>query len=188
MRKWILLLLMLPVAAIGQRWIKPQRIDTDTIKVRRMAQIGTWYLPMTDGTAGQVLTTDGGGVARWDSVPYVALSRVDVVKYEDVSSEYDPLMTIPAGWLLQNIIIRSTWGTVGAQLSCGTKSGADDIFQSVAINNIDPTYNPEGITVISVNRLFSLESQTSVNLNEVSDEDNWNGMECDVYLQTIKIK
>ena len=79
---------MLPVATIGQRWIKPQRIDTDTIKVRRMAQLGgTWYLPMTDGTAGQVLTTDGGGVARWDSVPYMeyADSLSSMVAYRTAS-------------------------------------------------------------------------------------------------------
>lgn len=70
MRKWIVLLILLPAVSFGQRWIKPQRVDADTIMVKRMAKIGVWYLPLTDGTAGQVLTTNGGGVARWDSVPY----------------------------------------------------------------------------------------------------------------------
>lgn len=156
---------------------------------------GTYkYVNLRTGPDGSGLPPGSqvGQVPVWNGSAWVpgqpAQSRVDVVKYEDVSSEYHPLMTIPAGWLLQNMIIRSTYGSFGAQLSCGTKSGADDIFQSVAINNIDPTYNPEGITVVPVGRLFSIESQTSVYLGQVSDEDNWNGMICDIYLQMIKIK
>lgn len=64
----IVVLFMLPIMTLGQRWLKPQRIDADTGIFKNVAKVGSYYLPVTSGTAGQVLTTGGGSTASWQSV------------------------------------------------------------------------------------------------------------------------
>ena len=64
----IVVLFMLPLMTLGQRWLKPQRIDADTGIFKNVAKVGSYYLPVTSGTARQVLTTNGGSVASWQAV------------------------------------------------------------------------------------------------------------------------
>jgi hypothetical protein len=153
------------------------------------------YVNLRTGPGGTALPPgeQAGDILRWNGSAWLPVAPselgigLQVVKYQDLSSEWDPAMKIPAGRILHSIIFKATYGDAPCQLSGGTDAGKDDVFQSCAISGIDPEYNPEGLTTIVVNKLVSATTEKDVVINTVAVSDYWSGSVFDVYLIMIPL-
>ena len=106
-RQVTFILLLIPSLVIGQRYLKPQRVDADTVRVAKQMKVGTYFMPLNNGTVGQVLTTDGSGNASWNST---------------VTTETDPVWTADSSSYYKKRVIDYLLGLKENKITAGTSS------------------------------------------------------------------
>lgn len=138
----------------GQRYLKPQRIDADTGYIKRMMRIGGYYLPITDGAAGQALITNGSGIVTWDTV---TIDTTHFLHTSDLSTyvKYD---SMPFKYSGTNTIQRS-----GGNVGIGTTSPKSTLEIDGSLSTV-PLYVDSsdvatyGITNLHANIIYNSES------------------------------
>lgn len=100
----------------------------------------TITLPPDDGTAGQVLQTDGSGVTTWTTVATAATVTVDTTTINFGDTSPIAMFTLPANAVVDevDVIIDTAFNDVAAQLSIGI-SGTPAKFMSAGANYLAGT-------------------------------------------------
>jgi len=134
-----------------------------------------------------------GDIMQWNGSAWVPVQpgeiMNDVREFLAVHAGAQPAISVPAGYMLVSLTFAASTGSADvAQLSAGTTNAGYNIFQSRAIDVRNVVYNPEGITVIEVNRVFSLVQATPVYLTAVGAGDAWNGIVFDLYIVLKALK
>lgn len=94
------------------------------------------------------------------------------------SADFTSSNVLAPGYTIQLIVIENLSLTPG-QLSCGTTSGANNVFSSEPIKE-------NGLTTIPVNKTFSLTDFTSLYFNAGQSGDTW--VTINAYIVLLKIK
>jgi hypothetical protein len=92
----------------------------------------TYDLPLTDGSPGQVLATDGAGLLDWISASSTASSwKVDTTTIAFGSGSTVSMFTLPANAVIENVIVIVDTAFDGtANLSVGISGNASKYFGS----------------------------------------------------------
>lgn len=153
------------------------------------------YVNLRTGPGGTGLPPGSqvGDLVQWNGAEWVNVQPSVVLdetrKYQNIYQGNVPEIIVPAGYKLVSMHFAARAGyTSVAQLSGGTDSSVDNLFQSKAIEGRDETYNPEGLTNVDVNRVFSLTSAITIYLNTINEGDTWAGMHFDLYIVLKPLK
>lgn len=95
-----------------------------------------------------------------------------------VTGDYTWTALVPAGYLLEYMVIEETAGKQ-AQISAGTTSNGKNVFESEAVTK-------SALTVININKTFSKTAATTVYLNHAGNGDKWNGASLNIWASVRK--
>jgi hypothetical protein len=145
------------------------------------------------GGAGMPSGSMVGDIMQWNGSAWVAVQpgeiMNDVREFLALSEESQPTISIPAGFKLVSFTFAASAGSTGvAQLSAGTVVGGNNIFQARAIDVRNVTYNPEGLTTVEINQVFSITQSTRIYLTTGTIGDSWNGIVFDLYIVLKALK
>lgn len=153
------------------------------------------YVNLRTGPGGSGIPPGGqpGDLLQWNGADWIARQPSaaidDLRKITDVHEGNLPVITIPALYKLVSIIFAARAGYSGvAQLSAGITVGGDELFQGMAIAGRDATYNPEGLTVVGIDKVLSLVSDKPIYLTTAGSSDTWGGMHFDLYIVLKPLK
>lgn len=114
-----------------------------------------------------------------DLTSVIANAVNSIVGYTSITSDTTWTDVIPAGYMLNAIVVKETSGS-SPKISIGTSAGGSQVFKSY-------TFTGSAITSIAVFKMFSDSATTTLYLNHASSGDTWNGASIDVYLNLIRI-
>ena len=146
------------------------------------------------GGAGLPPGNSPGDIMQWNGSEWVPRQPVgilnDVRKFLAVNQETVSEIIIPSGYKLISFTFAASAGSLNvAQLSAGVVGMGFNVFQARAIDVRNVQYNPEGLTTIEVNQVFSLLHDTTVLIGVNQDVgDAWNGIEFDLYIVLKALK
>ena len=129
----------------------------------------TFTLPPDDGTAGQVLSTDGSGVTTWVSAGSTATSwKADVTAFTFGSSSPLSAFTLPAGATLDRVdVFIDTAFDTAATMSVGVNGGSASKYVGSTDVNMESegrytVYNtdPPNVSSEAIEITLSLASAT----------------------------
>ena len=100
--------------------------------------------------------------------------------YEDINSDTIFANIIPAGYMLQYVIIEEKTGNLPV-LSLGTTTDGYDIF-----NQVETFSN--SITVNTLNVMFSFDAATTLYLSDTRDDGTWDSSTINIHFVIKQIK
>ena len=107
------------------------------------------------------------------------LNRISVLGYNTITVEQELVDGITAGYMIDRIIFEETSGNTG-QISAGITADEFELFTQQVIQGSD-------LTVISIDKIFSMTDVKSIYLHTKGDGDTWNRMELNVYVLLLRI-
>jgi len=110
---------------------------------------------------------------------YIKDIRSSVYKASSVSADTTYADVVPAGYLLELVILEEKAGNA-AVLSAGTTDGGNDVFTGQAIA-------ASSITVIPLNMMFSTSAAQTIDINDDTAGDSWNSASVDIYFVMRRI-
>jgi hypothetical protein len=145
------------------------------------------------GSSGLPPGSQPGDLLQWNGAEWVSRQPSaaidDLRKFTDVYEGNVPVITVPALYQLISIVFAARAGYSGvAQLSAGITAGGAELFNGHAITGRDATYNPEGLTAISINQVLSLVGDTRVYITTAGISDTWAGLHFDLYIVLKPLK
>jgi hypothetical protein len=107
------------------------------------------------------------------------LNRISVLGYNTITVEQELVDGITAGYMIDRIIFEETSGNTG-QISAGIRADEFELFTQQEIQGSD-------LTVISIDKIFSMTDVKSIYLHTNGAGDTWNNMELNVYVLLLRI-
>lgn len=147
-----------------------------------VAPANSWFLRAADYAAG--CTDRGGATGALSENILNGLRLLDariyqlgngglVIAYLGLSADTTLTNVIPAGYMLEYIVIEEKTGG-SPILDLGTTSGGNQVMLNQVLES-------SGLTTISIERTFSLVSNTTLYLNDDDASSTWDASTVDVY-------
>ncbi len=99
---------------------------------------------------------------------------------EDITVTNDVSFTVASKYMLKYIVIENTHISNDATLDLGTTAGNNDVFT-------EQIFEASEITVIEIEKVFSLVALSTLYLNDDQAGSSWNGTTCNIYYKFEEI-
>lgn len=159
---------------------------TDTVGGQE--DVDVYFKHQVDGSLTPYLHVDadgdldfyGGNIKTFGALKdgtyttYIKDIRSSVHEEDTVTGDTTLTDVVPAGCILDCIVFNETAGNAPT-LDLGTSAGGNEVFSEQLLN-------ASGLTLISINKIFSISAATTLYLNDDQAGSSWNSGSVDVYL------